>query len=146
MTSEENLLWTEWVPLNNLLDQLPQQFQRGLGAADLQLTCLATLPQHLVLGTNVGLVYLAHLPSANLMRLKCENPLSAISSVASVRTVDDMIASGAIDGTLTLFQLPRVANFQEANPSSSPGRTGSCWRLGRNCNKFTDCSCRKCRL
>ncbi|XP_069951775.1 tectonin beta-propeller repeat-containing protein 2 isoform X2 [Cherax quadricarinatus] len=120
MTSEENLLWTEWVPLNNLLDQLPQQFQRGLGAADLQLTCLATLPQHLVLGTNVGLVYLAHLPSANLMRLKCENPLSAISSVASVRTVDDMIASGAIDGTLTLFQLPRVANFQEANPSSSP--------------------------
>lgn len=64
--------WKEWIPLTPLLDQLPQQFQRGLATSDLQLTCLASLPQHLVLGTNVGLVYLAHLPSLNLMRLKCE--------------------------------------------------------------------------
>ncbi|XP_042238085.1 tectonin beta-propeller repeat-containing protein 2-like isoform X2 [Homarus americanus] len=121
MDSEENPVWTEWLPLNSLLDQLPQQFQRGLGAADLQLTCLATIPQHLVMGTNVGLVYLAHLPSINLMRLKCENPLSAVSSVASVRTVDDMIAAGTVDGTITVFQLPRVANIDEAfQPSSSP--------------------------
>nr|XP_045595374.1 tectonin beta-propeller repeat-containing protein 2-like isoform X1 [Procambarus clarkii]XP_045595375.1 tectonin beta-propeller repeat-containing protein 2-like isoform X1 [Procambarus clarkii]XP_045595376.1 tectonin beta-propeller repeat-containing protein 2-like isoform X1 [Procambarus clarkii] len=119
MTTEENPVWTEWMPLGSLLDQLPQQFQRGLGAADLLLTCLATLPQHLVLGTNVGLVYLAHLPSANLMRLKCENPLSPLSSVASLRTVDDMIAAGAVDGTLTIFQLPRVANFQDAQSSST---------------------------
>lgn len=64
--------WKEWVPLNPLLDQLPQQFQRGLASSELHLTCVAALPHHLVLGTNVGLVYLAHLPSANLMRLYCE--------------------------------------------------------------------------
>ncbi|XP_042873453.1 tectonin beta-propeller repeat-containing protein 2-like [Penaeus japonicus] len=111
--------WKEWIPLTPLLDQLPQQFQRGLATSDLQLTCLASLPQHLVLGTNVGLVYLAHLPSLNLMRLKCENPLSPISSVSGVSTVDDMIAAGALDGTITIFQLPRVANVQGANPPNA---------------------------
>lgn len=64
--------WKECVPLNPLLDQLPQHFQRGLTSSELHLTCVAALPHHLVLGTNVGLVYLAHLPSANLMRLYCE--------------------------------------------------------------------------
>lgn len=119
MDSEVNPVWREWLPLSGLLDQLPQQFQRGLGAADLQLTCLATLPQHLVLGTNVGLVYLAHLPSVNLMRLKCENHLSPVSSVASVRTVDDMIAAGTVDGTITIFQLPRVTSIPGAHSSFS---------------------------
>ncbi|ROT61185.1 hypothetical protein C7M84_021069 [Penaeus vannamei] len=111
--------WKEWIPLTPLLDQLPQQFQRGLATSDLQLTCLASLPQHLVLGTNVGLVYLAHLPSLNLMRLKCENPLSPISSVSGVSTVDDMIAAGALDGTITIFQLPRVANVQGIHPPNA---------------------------
>ncbi|KAK3878006.1 hypothetical protein Pcinc_017328 [Petrolisthes cinctipes] len=101
-------VWKEWVPLNPLLDQLPQQFQRGLTSSDLHLTCVAALPHHLVLGTNVGLVYLAHLPSANLMRLYCENSALPVSCVAGVRTVDDMVAAGSEDGTITIFQLPRV--------------------------------------
>lgn len=32
--------------------------------------------------------------------------------------MDDMIAAGALDGTITIFQLPRVANVQGINPSS----------------------------
>ena len=62
----------EHTPLTPLLDQLPHHFQRGLSTSQLHLTCLAALQDHLALGTNVGLVYLAHLPTYNLMRLKCE--------------------------------------------------------------------------
>ncbi|XP_037800647.1 LOW QUALITY PROTEIN: tectonin beta-propeller repeat-containing protein 2-like [Penaeus monodon] len=88
--------WKEWIPLTPLLDQLPQQFQRGLATSDLQLTCLASLPQHLVLGTNVGLVYL------------CSGVIWGY-----------MFAAGALDGTITIFQLPRVANVQGINPSNA---------------------------
>lgn len=47
-----------------------------------------------------------------------QNPLSPISSVSGVSTVDDMIAAGALDGTITIFQLPRVANVQGIHPPS----------------------------
>ncbi|CAL4133729.1 unnamed protein product, partial [Meganyctiphanes norvegica] len=100
--------WQEWLPLTSLTDQLPHQFQRGLATAPLQLTCIDAFKDHLLLGTNVGLVYLAHLPTCSLMRLKCENPVVPISCVSVVSTVDDMVAVGALDGTITIFQLPRV--------------------------------------
>lgn len=32
--------------------------------------------------------------------------------------MDDMIAAGALDGTITIFQLPRVANVQGIHPPS----------------------------
>ncbi|XP_063853003.1 LOW QUALITY PROTEIN: WD repeat-containing protein CG11141-like [Scylla paramamosain] len=100
--------WDEWVHLKPLLDQLPDHFQRGLSTSALHITCLAAFPDHLVLGTNVGLVYLAHLPSLNLMRLKCENAVEGVTCVAGLRTVEDMIAAGGSEGTITVFQLPRT--------------------------------------
>ncbi|XP_045110116.1 tectonin beta-propeller repeat-containing protein 2-like isoform X2 [Portunus trituberculatus] len=111
--------WDEWVPLSPLLDQLPDHFQRGLSTSELHLTSLAALPDNLVMGTNVGLVYLAHLPSLNLMRLKCENAAEGVSCVAGVRTVEDMIAAGGTDGTITVFQLPRI---HSPNPSTKRDR------------------------
>ena len=72
MATNNDTEWREWLPLSTLTDSLPHHFQRGLSTAQLELTCLASFPEHLVLGTNVGLVYLAHLPTLNLMRLRCE--------------------------------------------------------------------------
>ena len=39
----------------------------------------------------------------------------SICKVAAVSTVDDMIAAGAVDGTITIFQLPK------STPNSSAG-------------------------
>lgn len=111
--------WREWVSLSGVLDQLPQHFQQGVDTANLEITCIASLPKHLILGTNVGLVYLAHLPTPSLMRLKCENPLSPITKAETVSTVDEMIAAGSLEGTITIFQLPRVPS-RPASTSSDP--------------------------
>ncbi|XP_068208395.1 tectonin beta-propeller repeat-containing protein 2-like [Palaemon carinicauda] len=110
--------WREWVSLSGVLEQLPQHFQQGVDTANLEITCIASLPKHLILGTNVGLVYLAHLPTPSLMRLKCEDPLSPITKVETVSTVDEMIAAGSLEGTITIFQLPRVT----CKPTSSDQR------------------------
>lgn len=37
-----------------------------------------------------------------------QNSVQPVSCVAGVRTVDDMVAAGSEDGTITIFQLPRV--------------------------------------
>ncbi|KAK7071791.1 WD repeat-containing protein, partial [Halocaridina rubra] len=112
MASGVNPVWREWATLTSLIEQLPQHFQQGVGTSALEITCLACLPKHLVLGTNVGLVYLAHLPTLNLLRLKCENPLTPISHLSTLSTVDDMIAAGSEDGTVSIFQLPHIPDFQ----------------------------------
>ncbi|KAB7493793.1 WD repeat-containing protein [Armadillidium nasatum] len=102
-------MWKEWVSLQPLMDKIPQQFQHGLVVDPLTLTCMDAYPDHLVLGTNVGLIYLVHLPSYNIIKLKCENAFLYVTSIAAVSSVDDMIAAGCSKGSITIFQVPLVS-------------------------------------
>lgn len=49
--------------------------------------------------------------------VRFQNAVSPVVSVAAVRTVDDMIAAGTRDGTITIFQLPRVTNIPPTHSS-----------------------------
>ena len=62
----------EWSPLTNLLQQIPQKAQRGLFTQDLNFTCIDVLPEFIVVGTNVGLVYWYNRRTEELQRLRCE--------------------------------------------------------------------------
>lgn len=76
MSSSDSALsssgWEEFVPLTGITSHLPRHFQHGLKTSELVLTCLASFEDHIILGTNAGIVYLSHLPTLQTVRLKCE--------------------------------------------------------------------------
>lgn len=62
----------EHAPLLNLLSLIPRKAQKGLMLmCDLLLTCIDVSPEHIALGTNIGLVFLYNRKKYQLERLKC---------------------------------------------------------------------------
>ncbi len=70
--SEDDGILREWAPLSSLLLQIPPKAQRGLFTGDLNFTCIAAIPDYLVIGTNHGLVYWYNRLTNELQRLRCE--------------------------------------------------------------------------
>ncbi|KAJ8898361.1 hypothetical protein PR048_003721 [Dryococelus australis] len=68
----EDGLLQEWAPLTDFLQQVPLRAQRGLFTYELNLTCVDCLPDFLVVGTNLGLVYWYNRKTCDLQRLRCE--------------------------------------------------------------------------
>jgi len=64
--------WHQVQSLSALTANLPKHFQIGLQSSELVLTCISSFTDHLIIGTNIGLIYLAHIPSLHIVRLKCE--------------------------------------------------------------------------
>lgn len=62
----------EWAPLTELFNKLPTKVKNGLFQKDIKLTCVDILTEYLVLGTNVGSIYLFDRKINNLLRLPCE--------------------------------------------------------------------------
>lgn len=62
----------EWAPLTELFNKLPTKITKGLLQKDIKLTCVDVLTEYLVLGTNVGLIYLFDRKTRNLLSLPCE--------------------------------------------------------------------------
>ncbi|KAJ1519907.1 hypothetical protein ONE63_004145 [Megalurothrips usitatus] len=108
-SSEDDGALREWAPLSTLLSQIPPKAQRGLFTGDLNLTCIAALPDYLAIGTNHGLVYWYNRLTNELQRLRCENTVCAITCVAVTSTVDYMIAAGTSNGIVTVFLVPKAS-------------------------------------
>lgn len=62
----------EWAPLTDLFNKLPTKVQIGLFPQDVKVTCIDALPEFLVLGTNVGIIYWYDRKKGTLERLRCE--------------------------------------------------------------------------
>ncbi|XP_071450036.1 WD repeat-containing protein CG11141 [Hetaerina americana] len=97
----------EWTPMTRFLQKIPLKAQRGLFTHDLNLTCVDCLPDYLVLGTNVGIVYWYDRRKDELQRLRCENTSSPIICIRVVSTIDFMVAAGSEDGNVSVFQIPK---------------------------------------
>lgn len=108
-SSEDDGTLREWSPLSTLASQIPLKAQRGLFTGDLNLTCIAALPDYLAIGTNHGLVYWYNRTSNELQRLRCENTACAITCVAVTSTVDYMVAAGTSTGTVNVFLIPKAS-------------------------------------
>ncbi|XP_063216137.1 tectonin beta-propeller repeat-containing protein 2 isoform X2 [Bacillus rossius redtenbacheri] len=101
-------LLREWAPLTNFLQQVPLRAQRGLFTYELNLTCVDCLPEFLVVGTNLGLVYWYNRTTCDLQRLRCENTSAVVTCVKVISTVDYMVAAGNEQGVVTVFQVPKT--------------------------------------
>ncbi|XP_046400254.1 WD repeat-containing protein CG11141 isoform X2 [Ischnura elegans] len=119
----------EWTPMSRLLQKIPLKAQRGLFTHDLNLTCVDCLPDYLVLGTNVGLVYWYDRRKDELQRLRCENTPSPIVCIRLVSTTDFMVAAGSEDGNVSVFQIPKP------EPTTIPPVSGS--TKSRQIERFT---------
>lgn len=62
----------EWAPVSDLLNKIPAKYQNGLFSYDICLTCIDTLPEHIAVGTNIGLVYWYDRKKKDLQKLRCE--------------------------------------------------------------------------
>lgn len=62
----------EWAPLTELFNKLPLKVSKGLFQKDIKLTCVDVLPEYLVLGTNVGTIFLFNRKNKDLLTLSCE--------------------------------------------------------------------------
>nr|CAD7426485.1 unnamed protein product [Timema monikensis] len=105
---EDEGMLREWAPLTDLLGQIPIKAQRGLFTQELNLTCVDALPEFLVVGTNMGLVYWYNRKAGDLQRLRFENTAVAVTCVKVISTVDYMVAAGSDQGTVTVFQIPKI--------------------------------------
>nr|CAD7419960.1 unnamed protein product [Timema poppensis] len=105
---EDEGMLREWAPLTDLLGQIPIKAQRGLFTQELNLTCVDALPEFLVVGTNMGLVYWYNRKAGDLQRLRFENTAAAVTCVKVISTVDYMVAAGSDQGTVTVFQIPKT--------------------------------------
>lgn len=66
----------EWAPLTDLFKHLPIKIKQGLFQKDINLTCIDVLSEYIVLGTNVGCIYLFERKSKNILKFPCEVKLS----------------------------------------------------------------------
>lgn len=62
----------EWAPLSDLFNKLPTKIQIGLFPQDVNMTCVDVLPDFIVIGTNLGIVYWYDRKKKDLQRLRCE--------------------------------------------------------------------------
>lgn len=62
----------EWAPLTELFNKLPTRIKKGLLQKDIKLTCVDVLTEYLVLGTNVGSIFLFDRKTKHLLTLPCE--------------------------------------------------------------------------
>lgn len=62
----------EWAPLTELFNKLPTKTKKGLFQNDIKITCVDVLTEYLVLGTNVGLLFLFERKTKNLVKFACE--------------------------------------------------------------------------
>lgn len=62
----------EWAPLTELFNKLPLKIKNGIFYKDIKLTCVDILPEYLVLGTNVGTIFLFDRKTKNLLKFPCE--------------------------------------------------------------------------
>lgn len=70
----------EWSPLTELFNKLPTKIKNGIFYKDIKLTCIDVLPEYLVLGTNVGSIFLLDRKTKNLSRFSCEVCLDLIKT------------------------------------------------------------------
>lgn len=103
----------EWAPLTDVFSKLPTR-TGGIFSQEVKLTCIDALPEFLVLGTNVGIIYWYDRKKKDLQRLRCENTNTPITFVKVVSTVDFMVACGNQTGSMTIFQIPK------SHPDSLP--------------------------
>lgn len=65
----------EWQPLADLLAKIPARAARHnllFGGHDLQLTCVAAVPEFVAVGTDAGLVFWYNRQTGDMQRLRCE--------------------------------------------------------------------------
>ncbi|KAK6623332.1 hypothetical protein RUM43_009184 [Polyplax serrata] len=105
---EDEGLLQEWSPLTQLLQKIPQKIQKGLFPQNLNLTCLDVISDYIVLGTNSNLVYWYSRINGELQRLRLENSHSEVTCVKVVSTIDYMVAAGTNQGSVIVFQIPKV--------------------------------------
>lgn len=64
----------EWQPLADLLAKIPARAARRnlLFGHDLQLTCVAAVPEFVAVGTDAGLVFWYNRGTGDMQRLRCD--------------------------------------------------------------------------
>ncbi|XP_047739919.1 uncharacterized protein LOC108676404 isoform X2 [Hyalella azteca] len=113
--------WKEIIALDTITNCLPSHYQHGQQTSPLMVTGISSFEDHLVIASNVGLIFLAHLPSLQIVRLECEKPLSCITNVSATRSANDMVAAGAADGCISIFLLPRHLTQPSCTPKAGHG-------------------------
>ncbi|XP_070577021.1 tectonin beta-propeller repeat-containing protein 2-like isoform X2 [Ptychodera flava] len=102
----EDLILKEFQPLSYLHNHLPQKAQRGIQNIDIQHTCIDVNKKFIVLGCNIGLVFLFDRRSRQLTKLRVESGNHSVTTVKLSSCLDDLLAAGTSNGSLCICQLP----------------------------------------
>ncbi|KAK6181171.1 hypothetical protein SNE40_009090 [Patella caerulea] len=90
-----------------LMSQIPRKAQRGLlMQCELVLTCVDVSDQYIVLGTNIGLVFLYNRDKTSMERLRTESSNDVVMCVKLHHGLDYQLAVGTTSGTIRIFLLP----------------------------------------
>lgn len=84
--SEDDGVLREWSSLSGLLREIPLTVRRGLFLESVTLTCVDAVPEHLAVGTNIGVVYWYDRKTHNMQRLRPEVRFIVVLSKLSVLT------------------------------------------------------------
>lgn len=104
----------EYSSMNYLLKQIPKKGQKGLNVFNIELTCVASCVEFIILGSNVGIIYLYDRREHHLIRLRCEDYVGPITCVEIAKLEDFLIASGTKDGRIFCHKISTNHLLQES--------------------------------
>ncbi|KAG8196371.1 hypothetical protein JTE90_009588 [Oedothorax gibbosus] len=93
---------------SNLLQLIPAKAQKGLTTLDLEFTCIHADGHYIVLGSNVGIVYVFDRIRNHLCRLRNEQK-DAITSVKVIISLECLVVFGCKNGALFVYKIPFAA-------------------------------------
>lgn len=62
----------EWYSINDVLQKIPSKIHKGFFPLELNLTCLDALPEFLVFGSDVGIVFWYNRKNGKIQELRTE--------------------------------------------------------------------------
>lgn len=62
----------EWQPINDVFEKIPPKIQKGFFFQELNITCIDALPEYLVLGSDVGIIFWYNRQNGNVQKLRTE--------------------------------------------------------------------------
>ncbi|CAB0011697.1 unnamed protein product [Nesidiocoris tenuis] len=104
---EEEGILREWAPLSKFLHKIPLRTRHGIFLESVIFTCVAADIDCIALGTSSGLIFWYNRISHDVQPLRSEKSLSPITCVASVSSVEYMVAAGDKLGIISIFRIPK---------------------------------------
>ncbi|XP_077997561.1 tectonin beta-propeller repeat-containing protein 2-like [Glandiceps talaboti] len=102
----KDVIIKEFQPLSYLYQHLPQKAQRGIRNIDIQLTSIDVNAEFIVLGCNIGLIFLFDRKTRQITKFKCDSGSHHVTTVKLSSSLDDLVAAGTSNGHLHIYQLP----------------------------------------